>query len=78
MNTIEQIRLERLMHEEVADKRAAALPPGDYYASGHHVMRRVRSDEPMVGSVASVNVMKCESHWDACLVVLRAPKEATE
>ncbi len=64
MATIEQIKAEREEREAVAHIRAQALEPGDYYASGEMVMDH-KTRQP---------VCICETHWDACLVMLYARK----
>jgi hypothetical protein len=57
-----RIRAERIERYERAADRAAKLAPGDYYASNNDVVERT----------AGV-VLTCETHWDACLVMLAAP-----
>lgn len=63
--SVEAIRAERERREAVAAERAAKLKPGDYYADGNEVREH--------GTRATVAT--CESHWDACLVMLAAPKK---
>lgn len=61
--TPESIRIEREAREKRARKRAEQLEPGDYYADGNFVMVRGQS-------VLGTRAVECESHWDACLVML--------
>ena len=67
--TADEVRIERERREAVARDRAAALEPGDYYASDNFVMVR-----PPVGSVLGTVAVTCETHWDACLVLLALGK----
>lgn len=46
-----------------AAERAATLPAGDYHARDNFVTT-------MAG-----DVLECESHWDACLVLLAIGRE---
>lgn len=62
--TADQIRIEREAREAKAAERAATLPPGEHYhASDNHVAFYDRVD-------GICRVMECETHWDACLVLL--------
>lgn len=66
MTTVEAIREDRERREAVAAERASKLKPGgDYYASGKAVIERTHGYPVAV---------YCESHWDACLVLLAIPK----
>jgi len=68
MRGLEYIIAERERREARAATRAATLQPGlDLYADGFYVMARysTRFDE-----VTRKVVIECESHWDACLVLL--------
>lgn len=67
--TIDQIRAERELAEARAAERAASLAPGDYYAASEWVMLRRPGDKPLL-------VLSCESHWNACLVLLALAKPA--
>lgn len=67
--SVEAIRIERERREAVAAERASQLEPGDYYASDNFVMVR-----PPVGSVLGTVAVACETHWDACLVLLAIGK----
>lgn len=61
--TVDDIRRERETREQRAIERASKLAPdGDYYASGTAVLHR-----------GFGKVVECESHWDACLVLLALP-----
>ena len=62
--TPEQVRINRELREARASIRAAKLPPGDYSAYGNQVICN-ESHNPVV---------ECESHWDACLVLLAINK----
>ena len=62
--TPEQVRINRELRESRAEIRAAKLPPGDYSAYNNFV-----SDNATLECV-----MTCESHWDACLVLLAINK----
>lgn len=64
MDTIAQERIER---ERAAAKLAHTLPAGDYYASGTAVIDRNTGLSTECGG----------THWDACLVMLAAPKGPT-
>ncbi len=59
MSSVDAIRVERERREAVARERAAKLPAGDYYADGWDVCEH-----------GGRLVLQCESHWDACLVLL--------
>lgn len=59
---------EREAREAIALERARSLGAGDYFASG----RFVATHTPERGIV---NVLECESHWDACLVLLATPSD---
>lgn len=61
----------REVREARAAERAAQLEPGSYYASDHFVMLRAPG-----GSVLGTAAVACESHWDACLVLLAMRKAA--
>ena len=63
MVTVAEIRAERERREAVAQERASKLPPGDYYASGPWLCRH-----------GAGGVLKCETHIDAVMVIVRAPK----
>lgn len=67
MNRVQQLREIRAEAEALAIARAAALPPGDYYASGPNVCQFIDGRE----IVATV----CESHWAAVSVILRTRKK---
>lgn len=67
MKTIGDIRKERERREAVARERAAALPPGDYFAAGNGLYERSKS-------LRSRLVLECETHTDAVMVMLVAPK----
>lgn len=57
--TVEAIREERERREAAAAERAAKLDAGlDLYADGKTVRERGRV------------IVECETHWDACLVLL--------
>jgi len=61
--SVEAIRAEREANEAKAAERAASLLPGlDLYADGNCV--KSRSPEGVR------TVLVCESHWNACLVLL--------
>ncbi len=63
--TVEAVRLERERREAVALERAETLAPGlEIYADGNNVAE------------AGVALIACESHWDACLVLLAYGKGA--
>lgn len=67
--SVEAIRIERERREAVAATRAGTLREGlDLYASGNYVMGRYSTqfDDMPTNKV----VIECETHWDACLVVL--------
>lgn len=66
---VEAIRALREMREARAATRAEQLEPGDYYASDNFVMVRAP-----VGSALGTVAVTCESHWDACLVLLALGK----
>lgn len=61
---LDQIRAQRLAQETRAKERAAALPEGDYSAYDNWLYER------QLGPV-----IECESHWDACLVMIAYAKE---
>jgi len=54
---------EREAAEARASERATGLPEGDYFANSHFVAKHT----PERGIE---NVLECETHWDACLVLL--------
>lgn len=57
--SVQEIKSDRERREAIAADRAAKLPAGlDIYADGNAVRERGRL------------VLRCESHWDACLVLL--------
>lgn len=60
--SVDLIRIERERAEAQAAKRAKTLKPGDYHANGNFVAKHEDG--------AIVHVIECESHWDACLVLL--------
>jgi hypothetical protein len=62
--TPEQVRINRELREARAAIRAEKLPPGYYSAYNNQVICNV-SHKPVMG---------CESHWDACLVLLAINK----
>lgn len=62
--SVESVKEEREMREKRAKERAMTLPPGDYHAS----------DEFVVNTKTYEAVMECESHWDACLVLIAIPR----
>ena len=63
MTRADQIAAERVRNEALASERAAGLQPGlDLHASNSDVCR-------WNGSTSEV-VVSCESHWQACLVLL--------
>jgi hypothetical protein len=64
MSTAEAIRVEREEREACAKDRAAKLQPGDYYADGVFLKRRDDREFRL----------RCETHWDACLVLLALGK----
>ena len=68
MQTVETIRLERERRERVARERAASLPPGDYFASGISLMEHRKGERPRF-------TLQCESHIDACLVLMATRKK---
>lgn len=57
--SLDRIRQQRADQESRAATRAAELPNGDYYADGKDCVDRI----------SGIRVT-CESHWDACLVML--------
>jgi hypothetical protein len=63
MTTLDEIRTERERRERVALERAAKLPAGDYYASGNWLYTRNGG-----------RVVECETHSDAVMVMMAAPK----
>lgn len=58
-----EIRLNRIARETAAKAIAATLPAGDYFASGPYCEDRLTG-----------YAVKCDSHWDACLVMLAAKR----
>lgn len=67
ITTLEDIRTERELREHRAARRAATLNPKlEYHASGNYVARFENNQELMI--------VGCESHWDACLVLLALPE----
>jgi hypothetical protein len=50
-----------------AEARAATLPPGEYHAWDNSVAR--------FAAGKTERVIECESHWDACLVLLAIGRE---
>ena len=60
------IRMTNGERKERAKGRAVMLPPGDYHAYDSYVVR--------FEGGRTVNVIECESHWDACLVLLAIEK----
>lgn len=73
--TVKAIRVERERREAVARDRAAALQPGsDLYADGFYVMGRYLD---RFDNMTRKVVVECESHWDACLVLLAYGKAKT-
>jgi len=71
--TVEAIRAEREANEATAAIRAAALRPGlDLYADSKYVMSRVIGLDDKLTTSA---VIECESHWNACLVLLAYGKD---
>lgn len=66
--SVEAIRIERERREERAATRAATLREGlDLYADGFYVMGRYLD---RFDNVTRKVVIECETHWDACLVLL--------
>lgn len=61
---LDRIRAQRLAQETRAKERAMDLPKGDYYAYDNWLYER------QLGPV-----IECESHWDACLVMIHFYKE---
>ena len=57
--SLDRIRQQRLDQENRAKDRAAGLPKGDYYADGKDCVDRISGAR-----------VACESHWDACLVMM--------
>ena len=55
-------REKRVARENRARERAEAIGPGDYSASGPDVC----------DNATRATVLTCESHWDACLVMIEA------
>lgn len=73
MNTTTDVTVNREAREAVAAKRAAVLREGlDLYADGKYVCRHPIKDSEDRSGFA---IMECESHWDACLVLLAYGKE---
>lgn len=65
------ITAERIAAEARAAERAARLDPDErYFASDH----RVATYNHLYGRIDSV--VECESHWDACLVLLARGKSS--
>lgn len=62
--TVDDVRREREAREARAKEVAATMPPGDYYADDIYVRRH--------GDRAIMHA--CSTHWDACLVMMAAPK----
>lgn len=60
---LDRIRQQRLDQENRAKARAAELPKGDYYADGKDCVDRINGHRVI-----------CESHWDACLVMMAASR----
>jgi len=58
---------ERKAREARAAQRAATLQPGDYHACDKFVARFTAGQ--------TERMIECESHWDACLVLLAIGKE---
>jgi len=58
--SMSRISADRKAREARAKERAASLPAGDYHAANSDV----------VNSETRAPVLECESHWDACLVLL--------
>lgn len=71
--TASDVRKDRELREARAADRASQLEPGDYYASDNFVMVR-----PPVGSALGTVAVTCETHWDACLVLLALGKANDE
>jgi len=67
--SVKQVRVEREMREVRAAERAATIDPmwkGEVYADGNSVKGRYPE-----GCLPRAEVLvRCESHWDACLVIL--------
>lgn len=55
--------------EARAAERAASIPPGEYHAYNNDVVR-------WIGNGQTESVVTCESHWDACLVLLALGKSS--
>jgi len=67
--TVEQVRIEREMREARAAERAATIPDfwkGALYADGNCVKGRY----PEGCLPRAEIIVRCETHWDACLVLL--------
>lgn len=58
--TVEQVRADREARERRAAERAKDIPPGEYHAYDNFVVCN-RTYE---------TVVECETHWDACLVLI--------
>lgn len=58
--TVEQVRADREAREQRAKERAKDIPPGNYHAYDNFV----------VNSDTRESVVECETHWDACLVLI--------
>jgi len=58
--TVEQVRADREARERRANERAKDIPPGNYHAYDNFV----------VNSDTRATVVECETHWDACLVLI--------
>ncbi len=71
--SVADITAERLQREAKAAERASQLEPGDYYAADNNVMVH-----PPVGSTFGTVAIQCESHWDACLVLLALGREPAQ
>jgi hypothetical protein len=57
----------RLARQAKAKERAATLPRGDYYAYDNWLYERQAGP-----------VLECESHWDACLVMMEVSRSGTD
>lgn len=72
--SVEAIRIERERREAVASQRAAEIPDfwkGELYASGNSVVGRYPEGCLPRGEI----LVTCETHWDACLVLLAYGKD---
>lgn len=61
-----QVTADRIARENRAAARAKLIPPGDYSAY----------DSDVICNATMQTIVQCESHWDACLVLLAIPKLA--